>query len=128
MARTSTVAAEGNPILKKYFHDRIVLLLLTVNVFLTIVCIAAVLLRIGDVSSNYITSYRSNLGLNAYSVGGVWQMISFAVYAGLVLVGQFFVSLRMYAIRRAMAWTTMLLGTLLLVLCLIISNSLLGLR
>lgn len=128
MAIASHEHANGNSLLKEYFHDRIVLLLLTVNIFIAILCVATVLLRLGDFGSNYIQSYRSNLGLNAYSVGGVGQMISFALYAVLVVVGQFFVSLRFYAIRRSVAWIVMLLATLLLVLCLIIGNSLLGLR
>lgn len=128
MTTASHEHSNGNSLLKEYFHDRIVLLLLTVNVFIAILCVATVLLRLGDFGSNYIQSYRSNLGLNAYSVGGTGQMISFALYAVLIVAGQFFVSLRFYAIRRAVAWIVMLLATLLLVLCLIISNSLLGLR
>jgi hypothetical protein len=113
---------------KKYFHDRFVLLLLTVNVFLTLVCVATILLRLGDTGSSYIEAYRANLGLNAYSVGGAGQIISFAIFAVTVLVGQFFISLRLHSIRKQISWLVMLLATLLLALTVLISNSLLGLR
>ncbi len=116
----------ANP--KKYFHDRFVLVMLTVNAFLAFVTVASILLRLGDTSNNYIQAYRSNLGLNAYSVGGVEQIISFAVFAVIVLVGQFVFSYKLHEIRKQVSWIVMLLGMLLLVLGLIVSNALLGLR
>ena len=114
--------------IRKYFHDRFVLLMLTVNSFLTVVVIASVLLRIGDTSNSYIQSYRQNLGLNAYSAGGPEQIISFAVFAVFVLAGQFYISLKMHPIRKHVSWMIMLMGSLLLVLALIVSNALLQLR
>lgn len=113
---------------KKYFHDRFVLVVLTINVFLTLVVVAMVLLRLGDTGNSYIQAYRSNLGLNAYQVGGPGQIVSFAIFATATLVGQFWISLKFYAIRKHVSWFIMLLGTLLLVLSLIVSNALLQLR
>ena len=113
---------------KNYFHDRFVLLILTINVFLTFVVVAMILLRLGDTSNSYIESFRANLGLNAYSVGGIGQIISFAVFAVGVLAGQFLISVRLHAIRKHASWIVMLMATLLLVLCLVISDSLLTLR
>lgn len=117
-----------HPHAKKYFHDRFVLLMLTINIFLTIVCIAAVLFRLGDTSSSYIDAYRANLGLDAYSVGGVSQIIAFAIFSVLVVVGQGFLSFRLHRIRKEVAWMVMALATLLLILSIIVSNSLLQLR
>ena len=113
---------------RPYFHDRFVLLLLTINIFLTFVCIAAVLLRLGDTGNSYIQSYRANLGLNAYNVGGVGQIISFAVFSLAVLIGQFYFSFKLYDVRKQIAWIVMLMATLLLLLSIIVSNSLLQLR
>lgn len=113
---------------KKYFHDRFVLAVLSINVFLTIITIAIILLSLGDTGNSYIQAYRSNLGLNAYQVGGVGQIISFAVFAVMVLVGQLFISLKFYGIRKHVSWFIMVLGTLLLILSLIVSNALLQLR
>lgn len=114
--------------LKKYFHDRFVLLMLTVNIFLTLVITALILLRLGDTGNSYIQAYRSNLGLNAYKVGGVGQILSFIVFAFSVLAGQFLISLHFHSIRRPASWIVMILAMLLLILCLIVSNALLRLR
>lgn len=114
--------------LKKYFHDRFVLLMLTINIFLTFVTVAVILLNLGDTSNSYIQAYRSNLGLNAYQVGGVGQIISFAVFAVAALVAQILISVRFYSIRKEASWTILVLGTLLLILTLIVSNALLQLR
>lgn len=114
--------------IKKYFHDRFVLLMLSVNLFLAFVAIASILLRLGDTGTSYIQSYRSNLGLDSYAVGGVEQIISFAVFALLVLGGQFYISLKLHPVRREVSWIVMMLGALLLVLTLIVSNALLRLR
>lgn len=113
---------------RKYFHDRFVLLVLTVNAFIAIVTVVSILLRLGDTSGSYIQAFRSNLGLNAYQVGDVGQIVSFAVFAVAVLAGQFVLSLKFYAIRKHAAWLIMLLGTLLLVLSLIVSNALIQLH
>lgn len=114
--------------LKKYFHDRFVLLMLTINIFLTLVITASILLRLGDTGNSYIQSYQANLGLNAYKVGGVGQILSFIVFAFTVLIGQFLISLHFHSIRRHASWIIMVLAMLLLILCLIVSNSLLRLR
>lgn len=116
----------ANP--KKYFHDRFVLLMLTINVFLTFVIIALIMLRLGDTGASYVQSYRANLGLNAYKAGGVEQTISFAVFAVVVLAGQTWLSLKFHEIRKHASWIVMMLAFLLLVLTLIISNALLQLR
>lgn len=113
---------------KKYFHDRFVLLMLTVNVFLTFLTIATTLLRLGDTSNNYIQSYRANLGLNAYSAGGVEQAVSYVIFALIIFGGQLFLSLKLHSVRKAVSWLVMLFAALLLLLSLIISNALLGLR
>lgn len=117
-----------NQTTRDYFHDRFVLLMLTINTFLAVVCIVSIFLRLGDTSSSYIEAYRANLGINAYSVGGVEQIISFAIFALAVLVGQFFLSLKFHPIRKQASWLIMLLASLLLLLSIIVGNSLLGLR
>lgn len=114
---------------KKYFHDRLVLLLLTVNAFLTAVIAIVVLLRL-DASNTegYFVQYRANLGLNAYTVGDFVGLLSFIVFAVFVLTFHTFISIRVYHTRRNVAVTTLAFGTLLLALTLIVSNALLVLR
>ncbi len=113
---------------KKYFHDRFVLLMLTVNIFIAFVTVATILLRLGDTGNSYIQAYRSNLGLNAYQVGSLGQIVSFIVFSVSVLVGQFFISLKFHSIRKHASWMIMIFGGVLLVLSLIVSNALLQLR
>lgn len=114
---------------KKYFHDRFVLLLLSVNAFLALVVTVSVLLRLDTANpSGYFVQYRENLGLNAYAVGGFVSLLSFVVFAIFILGFHTFVSMRTYQMRRSIAITTLGLGTLLLALTLIVSNALLVLR
>lgn len=113
---------------RKYFHDRFVLLMLTINIFLMFVCIATILLKLGDTGSSYIQSYRANLGLNAYRAGSVGQIISFGVFAITVLLGQTFISMKLHPIRKQVSWIVMVMAMLLLALSIVVSNALLQLR
>lgn len=113
---------------KKYFHDRLVLLLLAVNAFLALLTSLLILFRLGGHTNGYFVQFRSNLGLNAYAVGGSPILWSFIVFAFLVFAFHTYLSLRTYHIRRNFAVTILALGTLLLVLAMIVSNALLVLR
>lgn len=113
---------------KRYLHDRFVLFFLAVNAFLALAIIASVLFRLGDTSDGYIQQYRSNLGLNGYRVGGVGQIISFAIFAIMVFVFQVVISFRVYDIKKQAAWVVLVLSTLLLILSLFVSSALIQLR
>ena len=111
---------------KKYFHDRLVLLLLSINTFLALVGAAIILLRINpDASATYAVQYRSRLGLNAFTSGSASEIISFAVFSVFVLVFHFYLSRKAFPIRRHFAIAILGLGTLLLSLSIIVSNALL---
>jgi len=113
---------------RTFFHDRLVLLLLTINSFLLALITATILLRLGDTSEGYIIQYRSNLGLDAFKVGGAKDILSFIPFAMVVFVFQLVVGTRMYHIRRRISHIILLLTSLLLFLTLIVSYALLGLR
>ncbi len=114
---------------KKYFHDRTILLLLTTNLFLAVLSVIMILLRL-DVSTpdGYIVEYRSNLGLSAFKNGSATTIVSFIVFAVLVLVFHTFLSIRVYEVRRQFSVVALALALLLLVLTLVVSNALLVLR
>lgn len=114
---------------KNYFHDRIILLLLSVNTFLTLLCALLVLLRL-DVGrpGGYIVQYRSSLGLSAFKSGNASVLASFALFALFVLVFHTLLSMRVYPIRRPFAIVILSMGLLLLILSIIVSNALLVLR
>ena len=114
---------------KKYFHDHLVLLLLSIDTFLTFVACIFVLLRLSSGHGNaYIVQFRPSLGINAYKTGSVAELLSFIGFALIVLVVHVLLSMRAYHIHRQLAVTILSLGLLLLVLTIIVSNALLVLR
>jgi hypothetical protein len=116
----------------KYFHDRLILLLLSTNVFLAFLASIFMLLRLSTNHGNgYIVQCRdcSNLAnINRFTNGSVTQLLSFVGFALLVLAVHFTLSLRCYRINKQLAVTILALGILLLVLGIIVSNALLVLR
>ena len=114
---------------KKYFHDHVVLLLLSIEAFLAIAGSILVLLRLSSGhSSSYIVAYRSTLGVNAFRSGSVTELLSFILFALLVLCVHAVLSMRVYKIHRQLSISILALGMLLLVLNIIVSNALLVLR
>ena len=114
---------------KKYFHDHLVLLLLSVNVFLALAGSIFTLLRLStSQGTGYIVEYRSSLGTDAFHTGSVIDLISFVAFAAAVLAVHVILSLRAYQIHRQLAIVILCLGILLLALSVIISNALLALR
>ena len=114
---------------KKYIHDRLVLLLISVNIFITLVTTVLILLRLDTVRSDgYFVQYRSNLGLNAFQLGGFVSLLAFIVFAIFVVVFHTYISVRVYPQRRDVAIVVLGFGTILLGLTMIVSNALLVLR
>lgn len=114
---------------KKFFHDHLVLLLLSVNAFLALAVTVIVLVRLGNShSSGYIVQYRPSLGIGAFQTGSVTELLSFIGFAYLVLIVHTVLGMRAYHVRRQVALAILSLGILLQVLAIIISNALLTLR
>jgi hypothetical protein len=114
---------------KKYFHDHFVLLLLSINVFLTAAGIIFILVRLSTSHGNsYIVQYRPSLGINSYQTGSVLELISFTAFAALIMAINSVLSYRVYKIHRQLAVAILSLGLVLLLLTIIISNALLLLR
>lgn len=114
---------------KNYFHDRIVLLLLSGSAFLALLTSILILLRLDTGRPDgYIVQYRANLGLSAFKSGGASVFISFIVFSAFVLAFHTMLSMRVYPIRRQFAVAILALGLLLLALSLIVTNALLVLH
>ncbi len=114
---------------KRYFHDKIVLLLLSLNSFLLVVNIVSLLLRLeSNKGSAYIVEYRANLGLSAFKTGSVYELLSFIAFAVLVFVLHCILSIKIYNHRRYLAVAILVLGLFLLLLTSVVSNALLALR
>jgi hypothetical protein len=114
---------------KKYFHDHLVLLLLSINAFLAVAGSVSFLVRLSTSHGNgYIVQYRLNSGINTFKNGSLVDLLSFLAFAALVLVAHTILSMRAYRIHRQLSITILSLGVLLLLLTIIISNALLVLR
>ena len=113
---------------KQYLHDRLALLLISINAFLLLMLVLLVLLRLDTSHSTYIVQYRSDAVINAFKSGSSFDLLSFVFFGIIVFVLNTLISLRAFLIHRQLAVVALGLGTLLLVLGLIVSNALLVLR
>jgi hypothetical protein len=110
---------------KNYFHDRLILLLLSVNTFLVVIVTALSLLRIkGGNTEGFIGQYHSNLGLAAFDPGSAATFVSFIIFGLFVLFLHLILSMRTYQRRRQYSIIILWMGLVLLLLLLIVSNAL----
>lgn len=110
---------------KRYLHDKLVLLLLSVNSLLAVLGTIMLLLKLGNSSTEYhIVQYRSDLGLSAFKNGSATSLIAFIVFVWLVLIINTVLSYRTYHLRRDYSIVMLSLATLLIVLSMIVSNAL----
>ncbi len=119
-----------SPIPKKYLHDKLILLLISANVFLAFLGIVLIFLRlnIGEGSGGYIVQYRSNLGISAFKTGSVTGLLSYVGFALLVVTIGFVLSIRTYTIRKELSLAILISGVVLLLTAIITSNALMVLH
>lgn len=111
---------------KRYIHDRLVLLLLTISLFFTILISVLILLALSSgTSAVYTIEHRPSLGLSANKAGTALQMSSFVVFVFLVLIFHTFLSIRVYSKRRNFAIVILAMGVMLIIMAGIISYFLL---
>lgn len=111
---------------KKYFHDRAVLLLLSINVFLTVAGSLLLLLRLDNPSNVYLIQYRSNVSVDNQQFGSVTQIVAFMLFAVFVLVFNTLLSMKIYHVRRHFSVVLLGLATVLLSFSMVVSNALLS--
>jgi len=108
------------------------MLLLSINAFLVIGGSLFIILSLSSShSSGYIIQCRdcSNpAAVNKFTNGTITELLSFVVFAALVLVAHAALSYRAYNVHRQLAIAILALGVLLLALLIIVSNALLVLR
>jgi hypothetical protein len=113
---------------KKYFHDRTVLLLLSINLFLALLLTVWIAAKLqGNHNSAYFIQYRQNLGLT-FRTGGVSGPISFIVFGLATMVATILLSKKAYPIRRQLGLTLIAFGIFLEILAFIVSRQLLSLH
>ncbi len=110
---------------QRYIHDRLILLLLSINAFLVIFGSLQVALRLGGRNNGYIVEYRANLGISHFKPGSAWGLVNFIGFMVLVMAVNTIISIRIYGVRREYAATVLGMGVLLLVVAIVVSNALL---
>jgi hypothetical protein len=115
---------------KHFLHDRTALLLVSGSAFLTLVAVVLIVLKLGSGqgTTNYIVSYRDNLGIDRYTTGTALDIVSFAVAAVLVFGMGIALAYRAYAVKRELSLAVLALTVPLLLFLIIVSNALLVLR
>lgn len=118
------------PLPKKYLHDKLILLLVSGNIFLAFLCTALVFLRlnIGQGGEGYIVEYRSNLGISAFKNGSIASILSFVLFAVVMVIINITLSVRTYHVRRELSIAVLTCGIILLALAIVVSNALLVLH
>lgn len=114
---------------KRYLHDKIILLLISVGLFLVTIGSLLIFLKINSGNGgDYIVQYRQNLGLNAFQDGRYLTFLEFAVFMIVSFIMSITISVKIYSIRRIYSITVLSACILTLILAIIVSNSLLVLR
>ena len=114
---------------KKYTHDKFVLMLVSANAFLAVLSSLIIMLRLGGgANGNYFVQYRSNIRVGAYATGGVLDVISFIVFAIVVVSIVIMLSIKAYTMRRELSYIILAFGIVLLIINMIVSNGLLRLH
>jgi len=117
------------PAQKNYLHDKVVLLLIALNFFLAFLCSSLIIWRLSSgQTGDYIVQRRANLGIDQYTQGNIVPILSFIVFAVLILVLHVVLSAKAYTIQRQLSIIILSFGLLLLLAATIVSNALLALH
>lgn len=114
---------------KKYLHDRLVLLLISLVGLLLVIGVSLVLLRF-DVSKNptTIVAYRPNISGASYQSGKPIDIYSLAAFMVITSFAAVILSARTYLIHRYISIFILGSSVLLLILSVIVANSLISLQ
>lgn len=115
---------------KHFFQDRTALLLVSVNSFLALLSTVLILLKINATRGtvNYIVSYRQIPSIDRYTVGTIWDVLSFIAAAALLYTLAMVLAYRTYKVRRELSLLVLGVSVPLLCFLLMVSNALLVLR
>ncbi len=114
---------------KKYLHDRLVLLLITLLAVLVVIGVSLVLLRF-DLSKNptTIVAYRPNISGASYQSGKPIDIYSMAVFMVVTAGAAVILSARVYMLKRYLSVFILASSAFLLILATIVANSLISLQ
>lgn len=114
---------------RKYLHDRLILLLITITVALVVIGVSLVLLRF-DVSKNPTTvvAYRPNISGSSILAGKPIDIYALAVFMLISAVAAIVLSARIYSLRRPLAMFILGSNVFLLILAIRVAWSVISLQ
>lgn len=114
---------------KKFLHDRIVLILVTLMAVLLAIGVTTVLVRF-DISKNptTITAYRPSFSGSVYSYGRPIDIYNLAMFMVVVAVSAVILSGQLYNLRRSISLFILSSANFLLLLSAIVANALISLQ
>lgn len=114
---------------KKYFNDRLVLLLMAIIAVLLVVGVSLILLRF-DVSKNptTIVAWRPNVTGASYVSGKPIDIYAMAVFMVVAALAAIVLGARTYQVKRYISLFVLSASVLILLLATIVSNALISLQ
>ncbi len=114
---------------KKYLHDRLVLILITLMAALLTIGVATVLVRF-DISKNptTIVAWRPNISGSSYQSGKPIDIYSLAFFMIVISVSAVALSARLYNLRHSLSVFILASTNFLLLLSAIVANALISLQ
>jgi hypothetical protein len=112
----------------KYFQDRVVLLLLSLDVIISLLASLIISLKLSNLPSNYypITQGRFPDYLKIYNHGSVASLYSIVIFILLMLFINIFLSYKTYTHKRDYSLVILSFGILLVVLAYLVSQTLIS--
>lgn len=114
---------------KKFLHDRVVLILVTLMAMLVAIGVTTVLVRF-DISKNptTIVAWRPNISGSSYQSGKPIDIYSLAMFMVVVSVSAVVLSGQLYNLRRSISLFILSSASFLLLLSAIVANALISLQ
>ena len=110
----------------KYFHDRIVLLLLSFNGLISLLSSLIILLKLINLPTGYYPFVQGRFpsGQKIYNTGSIASLYSLIIFVLLMLVINSFLSYKIYPHKKDFSIIILSLNLLLVVLTYLVSQSL----
>ena len=110
----------------KYFHDRVILLLLSFNVLISLLSSLVILLRLVNLPTDYYPFVQGRFpsGQKIYNTGSIVSLYSLVVFILLMLGINSFLSYKTYPYKKDFSIIILSLSLLLVVLTYLVSQSL----
>jgi hypothetical protein len=110
----------------KFFHDRIILLLLSFNVLVSLSAGLVILLKLINLPSGYYPFVQGRFpsGQKIYSTGSITSLYSLVLFILFILLFNSFLSYKTYPYKKNFSITVLSLSLLLVALTFLVSQSL----